>query len=196
MKITKEFYIREDVVQIAKDLLGKHLFTRIHGELTGGIIMETEAYAGVTDRASHAWGGRRTARTEIMFAEGGVAYVYLCYGIHSLFNIVTAREGVPHAVLVRGVFPTTGLDVMYSRMGGRRALNVLGTGPGRAAKILGIHYSHTGASLSGNKIWLEDKGVEVPEKAVTVTARIGVGYAGSDARLPYRFVLDTEKIQV
>ena len=195
MKITKDFYLRGDVVLIARELLGMHLFTRIGGELTGGIIMETEAYAGVEDRASHAWKGRRTARTEVMFAEGGIAYVYLCYGIHSLFNIVTAGQGLPHAVLVRGVLPTSGLDIIHSRAGAKRPLKMLGTGPGRTARILGIHYSLTGTPLTGDRIWLENRGVEFPQDAVSVTPRIGVDYAGNDALLPYRFVLDTDRIR-
>lgn len=191
MKIQKGFYTRSDVVQVARDLLGKYLFTCFNGTVTGGVITETEAYAGETDRASHAWQGRRTARTEIMYAEGGVAYVYLCYGIHSLFNIVTNIEGVPHAVLVRSVFPTTGLETIFSRMGGARPLQRIGEGPGRAARVLGIHYSHSGTLLSGDSIWLEDKGLDVPVDAVATTARVGVGYAGEDALRPYRFVLDT-----
>ena len=98
MKLQRSFYTRQDVVQIAKDLIGKYIFTHFNGEITGGIIIETEAYEGITDRASHAYGGRRTARTEVMYADGGVAYVYLCYGMHSLFNIVTNIQGVPQAV--------------------------------------------------------------------------------------------------
>src|ERR1043166_9259202 len=110
MKLGKEFYIRNNVVQISKKLLGKYLFTKRFGVITGGMIIETEAYAGITDRASHAYGNRRTARTEIMYGEGGIAYVYLCYGIHSLFNVVTNLEGIPHAVLIRAIEPTDGID--------------------------------------------------------------------------------------
>ena len=115
MKLNLAFYQREDVVEVAKDLLGKCLFTRFDNKVTAGIITETEAYAGTGDRASHAFGGRRTARTEVMYSAGGVAYVYLCYGIHSLFNVVTNVEGVPHAVLIRAVYPVRGLETILER---------------------------------------------------------------------------------
>ena len=105
MKLKREFYLREDVVQIAKELLGKVLFTNIGGKITAGIITETEAYAGITDRASHAYNNRRTARTEVMYAVGGTSYVYLCYGIHHLFNVVTNKKDIPHAVLIRAIKP-------------------------------------------------------------------------------------------
>src|SRR5690349_17324323 len=101
MKLSREFYLREDVVRISKELLGKYLFTFIDGKLTGGIITETEAYKAPEDKASHAYGGRRTERTEIFYSEGGVSYVYLCYGIHHLFNVVTNQKDIPHAILIR-----------------------------------------------------------------------------------------------
>src|ERR1019366_276261 len=104
-KLSKDFYLRDDVIQISKDLLGKYLFTKIDNKITAGIITETEAYAGVSDKASHAYNNRRTNRTEIMFAEGGVSYVYLCYGIHHLFNVITTVKNTPHAVLIRAINP-------------------------------------------------------------------------------------------
>jgi DNA-3-methyladenine glycosylase len=193
MKIDREFYLREDVVQVAKDLIGKYLFTRFNGELTAGIITETEAYEGVTDRASHAYGGRRTGRTEVMFANGGVAYVYLCYGVHSLFNIVTNTKDVPHAVLIRGILPVEGLDIMKLRLDKLLLDKTSGSGPGKVSKLLGIHYSHTGIDLQGDEIWLEDRGINVAGEIMT-GPRIGVGYAGEDALLPYRFRVQTDKL--
>ena len=194
MLLPQSFYTREDVVQIARELLGKYLFTRFDGELTGGIIIETEAYAGITDRASHAYADRRTARTEVMYRRGGVAYVYLCYGIHSLFNIVTNDRDIPHAVLVRGIIPVIGKEVMQKRTG--REINGpgIGSGPGRVSKLLGIHFSHTGTDLTGDRIWLEDRGLYLPEKIITGT-RIGVEYAMEDALLPYRFRLGEHDIK-
>ena len=103
MKIPLSFYQSDDVVFLARSLLGKSLLTFLDGKLTGGIITETEAYAGINDKASHAYGGRKTKRTEVMYREGGVCYVYLCYGIHYLFNVVTGKKDVPHAVLIRGI---------------------------------------------------------------------------------------------
>lgn len=177
------------MVEIARDLLGKTLFTNIDGELTGGIITETEAYAGVHDRASHAFNGRRTARTEVMYMRGGTAYVYLCYGIHHLFNIVTSEHEVPHAVLIRGVKATHGIDIIQKRTNKNITVGEVISGPGRVSKALGINVSFSGTDLLGNDIWLEDNNFRVDPKKVKITARIGVEYAGKDALLPYRFVI-------
>lgn len=194
MIIPRDFYTGDNVVQIARDLLGKKLCSMINGEISSGIIVETEAYAGIADRASHAFGGRRTARTEIMYWQGGTAYVYLCYGIHSLFNIVTNTADVPHAVLIRGIIPV-GDNVLIEKRLGKKLKPKSGIGPGNVSKLLGIHYSHTGLDLCnvpGTKekdtIWLEDEGIKVPMEEISITARIGVDYAREDALLPYRFV--------
>jgi len=189
LKLPKEFYRRNDVLEISRDLLGKYIFTRIDGQLTGGIITEVEAYAGPTDRASHAYGNRRTQRNEVMYSIGGVAYVYLCYGMHHLFNIVTNKTGVPHAILLRGIKPTDGIEAMLCRRNKTKADKMLTSGPGSVSQALGIKTSLNGTDLSGNIIWLEDRGYE-PERTKIVTGpRIGVVYAGSDALLPYRFLL-------
>jgi DNA-3-methyladenine glycosylase len=187
-KIKKSFYLHEDVVQLAKDLLGKYLFTNLNGEgITAGIITETEAYAGITDKASHAYGDRRTARTEVMYMQGGTAYVYLCYGIHSLFNIVTNKKDIPHAILIRGIKPVEGLDIMMKRANKKSEKDLNGTGPGNVSKLLGIHFSQSGKSLLGNNIWLEDRGLKVPANKIIIGKRVGVDYAAEDAMLPYRF---------
>jgi len=188
IRLKKAFYSNDDVVQIAKDLLGKYLFTDLNHEgKTGGIIVETEAYAGVNDRASHAYGDRRTNRTEVMYMEGGVAYVYLCYGIHSLFNIVTNIKDVPHAVLVRGIKPVEGLHIMQARSNKKKIDDRAGIGPGNVSKLLGIHFSQSGESLIGKKIWLEDHGITITSDRIVAGPRVGVDYAGEDALLPYRF---------
>ena len=195
MKIPLSFYIRDDVVEIAQELIGKYLFTMIDGKLTGGIISETEAYAGITDKASHAYGNRKTKRTEIMFRKGGIAYVYLCYGIHSLFNIVTNIENVPHAVLIRGIFPLYGSDVILRRTNKEKLITKITDGPGKVSKALGINYKHSGSSLLEDKIWLEDRGEKIDKKDIEITKRIGIAYAGEDAVLPYRFrLLSTPEI--
>ena len=188
------FYLDDDVVGVAHRLIGKVLVTRIDGLATAGIIVETEAYAGVTDRASHAYGGRRTSRTEIMFRTGGCAYVYLCYGIHSLFNVVTGPEGTPHAVLIRGVLPLSGLPVIASRFGVKDLIYRHTNGPGKVCRALGINYRMSGESLFGNLITIEDWGITVPDELIVTTTRIGVDYAGDDALLPYRFVADESLI--
>ena len=190
-RLSKSFYQRGDVVRIARELLGKYLFTRFDRKLTGGIITETEAYAGVTDRASHAYGGRRTARTEIMFMEGGHAYIYLCYGIHSLFNVVTNKKDIPHAILIRSIKPTHGIPVILKRRNMAKLEKNVASGPGTVAQSLGIHYSNTGVNLLGNKIWIEDRKYPVIQNQIITGKRVGVEYAGSDAALQYRFILKT-----
>jgi DNA-3-methyladenine glycosylase len=191
--VSPSFYKRTDVVAIAHDLLGKYIFTEMDGIVTGGVITETEAYAGETDRASHAFGGRCTHRTATMYKEGGVAYVYLCYGIHSLFNIVTNEAGIPHAVLIRAIEPTEGIEVMKVRRGVKKVGPDFCIGPGKVAKALGIHYTHSGiileksADSSNVKIWLEDRGLMFQKDEISISPRIGVDYAGEDALLPYRF---------
>lgn len=187
MKLERSFYTRSNVVQIAKDLLGKYLYTCWNGKITGGIITETEAYAGITDRASHAYNNRRTQRTGIMYWQGGTAYIYLCYGIHSLFNVVTNVEGIPHAVLIRAIHPTDGIDLMLKRRNKKKSDKTLTSGPGSVSQALDIHYSHTGKDLLGDEIWIEDKGIKIHPNKIIEGQRIGVDYAGEDAKLPYRF---------
>jgi DNA-3-methyladenine glycosylase len=186
-KLEPEFYHRPDVVKIAKELIGKILVTTFNGRLTAGRIVETEAYAGVIDRASHAYGGRRTNRTEIMYAAGGTAYVYLCYGIHHLFNVVTNRPDVPHAVLVRALEPLQGIDHMLQRTGKKKADYTVTKGPGNVSKALGIFVQHTGYSLQSEELYIASDNFTVAKKDIIATPRIGVDYAGEDAKLPYRF---------
>lgn len=180
------YYLNKDVVFLAKDLIGKTLCTRIGGKLTCGIITETEAYAGVTDRASHAYGGRRTNRTETMYSKGGMSYVYLCYGIHRLFNIVTNDKDIPHAILIRAIYPTKGIDEIVKRRGLKFTTNLC-VGPGKVSQALGIDLLHNNLSLTGKEIWLQDDKVKIKENDIQVGPRIGIDYAGEDAKLPYRF---------
>jgi DNA-3-methyladenine glycosylase len=186
-KLPRRFYEGTDVVRIAMDLIGKIIVTRIGGPLTSARIVETEAYAGVSDRASHAYGDRRTGRTEVMYGRGGAAYVYLCYGIHHLFNVVTHEADTPQAVLIRGVEPLKGVDVMLERTGKRAGDSSLGRGPGNVSKALGITTALTGVSLLGDLIYIADDGRAYATEDIIASARIGVDYAGEDALLPYRF---------
>ncbi len=192
VKLLPAFYEQKDVLKVAKQLLGKLLVTEIDGIRTSGRITETEAYEGSTDKASHAWNNRRTARTEIIYASGGVAYVYLCYGIHHLFNVVTNAKDVPHAVLVRGLEPVEGIDHMLARCGKKRLDTTLSAGPGSLSKALGITTQLTGESLLGNKIWIEDAPLVKPSDIVAGT-RVGVAYAGDHAYWPYRFSIRGNK---
>lgn len=193
MKLQLSYYLNQDVLFLAKDLLGKVLFTQIDGQITAGIIVETEAYFGEIDKASHAYGGRRTNRTEIMYSQGGVSYVYLCYGIHHLFNIVTSVKGEPHAVLIRGIEPLIGTEIMELRRNMPVAKGAISAGPGSAAKALGINASFNEKDLGGEEIWLEDHGIKYTADQIAETPRVGVAYAQEDAFLPWRFFVKDNK---
>jgi DNA-3-methyladenine glycosylase len=187
--LSRDFFLRQNVVKISRDLLGKLLITDLNGEgLTAGIITETEAYAGITDKASHAYGNRKTQRTAIMYKSGGTAYVYLCYGMHSLFNVVTNIENIPHAILVRAIKPVEGINLMLNRRKKIKLDKTLSSGPGTLSKALGIDYRHSGLDLiHSGKIWIEDRGIKIKQRDIITGPRIGVDYAGEDAKLPYRF---------
>ena len=193
MKISHSFYLGSDVVAISKALLGKYLFTYIEGLLTGGYIVETEAYNGIVDKASHAFGNRRTGRTEIMYREGGIAYVYLCYGIHEMLNVVVSGENEPRAILIRAIEPTTGIDIMLARKGMISLKPNITAGPGSVAKALGIDRKINGISLQSEALWIEDKGLTFTDDQIAKVPRIGVAYAQEDALLPYRFYVKGNK---
>ena len=187
MKLPDSYYQSSDVVAISKDLLGKYLFTHIDGATTGGYIVETEAYNGIVDKASHAYGDRQTPRTKTMYMKGGIAYVYLCYGIHDMFNIVTSAEGQPRAILIRAINPTEGLDMMLHRRNMLAIKPNITMGPGSVAKALGISRNINAVSLQSEAIWIEDRGLVFPEESIASGPRVGVSYAAEDALLPYRF---------
>ena len=188
-KLAIDFYKRENVLQIAEELLGKLLVTKKDNITTSGRIVECEAYAGAPDKASHAYGGRRTDRNEVMYGEAGVAYVYLCYGIHHLFNVVTHSRDIPHAILVRSLEPVKGIRDMLMRTGKKHLNRTLTKGPGNLSKALGIYTSDTGSLLTGKNIFLADDGFSFSKKEIFTSPRIGVDYAGKDALLPYRFYI-------
>ncbi len=189
MKLKNEFYLRTDVVALARELLGKVLVTNFDRKKTSGIITETEAYNGFVDRASHAYRGKRTARNEHMYSHGGISYVYICYGMHHLFNVVTNVKDEPHAILIRAIKPLEEINHMLYRRNKLQVDKTLAGGPGTVAQALGIDKQHSGLSLHGNKIWIEDRNIEVKQEDIKIGPRIGVESAGADALLPYRFVL-------
>lgn len=195
-----EFYLRPDVVQVARELLGKVLVTHFEGQLTAGIITETEAYRAPDDRACHAFGNRRTARTEVMFREGGRAYIYLCYGLHHLFNVVTGPAEMAHAVLIRGIEPSDGLEIMQGRRNWRSGEKSPGNirltiGPGALSKALGLTTDWTGQSFFApdTPVWIEDRGLETGATEIAAGKRIGVDYAGDCAEWPWRFWLKNSR---
>jgi DNA-3-methyladenine glycosylase len=186
-KLSKSFYERDDVVQIARDLLGMVLCTRFDGAFTSGMIVETEAYNGRTDKACHSHIHGKTERTKIMFGEPGHAYVYLCYGIHHLFNVVTNEAGLADAVLIRGIEPIDGVEHILDRRNKSKLERSVGGGPGIASQALSITTDHYGTDLTGDHIWIEDRNIIFSEKEVIASPRVGVDYAGEDAKLPWRF---------
>lgn len=192
-KLSPQFYTRSNVVQIAKELIGKILVTNFDGALTSGRIVETEAYNGVNDKAAHTYGGRRTARTEVFYSEGGVAYVYLCYGIHQMFNVITNIANQPHAVLIRALEPMQGIETMLQRTGKIKQDETLTRGPGNVGKAMGLFRHHTTTSMQSNEIYIVDDGFTYPKNIIKATTRIGVAYAAEDALLPYRFIVNGNK---
>lgn len=191
-KIPLSYYQHNDVIALSKSLIGKYLLTCLGPEnkITGGMIIETEAYHGAEDKACHAYGNRRSKRTETMFSIGGTAYVYLCYGLHNMFNIVTNREDIPHAILIRAIVPEVGIDIMLQRRKKDTLNATLTRGPGSLCQALGINRMHDGFSLISDKIWLEDRGVNIHMDQIQSSPRIGVDYAGEDALKPWRFYLE------
>lgn len=192
-KLPLSFYLEPDVNVVARKLLGKLVVTRFEGKETIARIVETEAYNGIVDKASHAYGSRRTARTAVMYAAGGVAYVYLCYGMHHLFNIVTNVVDVPHAVLVRALEPLSGMDYMLERRGLTEMNYSITRGPGSAAQAMGIHTGHSGLTLLGHDFFLAQDEYIIESTSIIATPRIGVDYAAEDALLPNRFFVAGNK---
>lgn len=191
-KLDASFYQGDDVVQLSRKLVGKVLCTQIENEpLTTGIIVETEAYCGRNDKACHANNGLRTRRTEVMYQPGGLAYVYLCYGIHHLFNIVTNVKDTADAILVRAIEPVKGSETMLKRRNKQKITPTLTNGPGKMTQALGIKTTMNGSNLTGNKIWVEE-GANDPGEIVATT-RIGVDYAGEHAKRPWRFHIKNSK---
>ena len=185
-KLNKEFYERSNVLLISRELLGKVLCTNFNGKLTSGIIVETEAYAGVIDKASHAYNNKKTNRTKIMYESGGVAYIYLCYGIHHLFNVITNSKNIPHAILIRAIEPINGIETMLTRRNKKNKDYTLTSGPGSLTKALGITINDSGKSLLSNLIWIENQ-KNINENNVISSPRVGIQYAKDDISNPWRY---------
>lgn len=191
--LPSNFYLSDQVETLSQALLGKFLVTQIDGLYTAGMIVETECYKGPEDKASHAYNHRRTARTETMYAEGGVAYIYLCYGLHHLFNIVTAEKEIPHAVLVRAVEPVAGVSIMLMRRKMQQAQYKLTAGPGVLTVALGITKKHDGHKLTKSPVWIEDRKISINKKDILASPRVGIDYAAEYRDLPWRFRLRNSK---
>jgi DNA-3-methyladenine glycosylase len=187
LKLEESFYQRRDVTRVAKDLLGKVLYSAAGRRISSGIIVETEAYSH-TEKGCHAYLNRKTKRNEVMFNAGGYSYVYLCYGIHNLFNVVTGQEGIGDAVLIRALEPIEGIAIMQKRM---EVTNVrrITSGPGKLTKALGIDRRFNGKHLTGSEIWIGDEGISLKKQQIIASPRIGIDYAGKDAELPWRYTI-------
>jgi DNA-3-methyladenine glycosylase len=193
-KLPLKFYQRKDVVQIAKELLGKIVMTNIDGIITSGRIVETEAYMAISDKASHSYNGKRTSRNEHMYSPAGTAYVYICYGMHQMLNVVTNEKDIPDAVLIRAVEPMEGVDEMLLRTNKKKLDNTLTRGPGNVGKALGIHKQHSGLLLLDDVISIyEDKHSVIDQQLIGISKRIGIDSAGEDSLLPYRFYVRGNK---
>jgi DNA-3-methyladenine glycosylase len=192
-KVPLSFYDRKDVVKIAEELLGKIIVTNIDGFFTSGRIVETEAYVGITDKASHSFSGKRTSKNEHMYSAPGTAYIYICYGMHQMMNIVTNEKEIPDAVLIRAIEPLEGIDIMLQRTKKDHADKTLTRGPGNVGKALGIFKYHSGLHLLDEQIYLIDDGQKISKENIGVSKRIGVESAGPDGLLPYRFFVKGNK---
>ena len=191
MKIQESYFQENDVLKISQKLLGKTLFTNVDG-LTGGIIVETEAYKGPEDRGSHAYNNRRTARNDTMFSRGCVIYMYICYGIHDMLNIVTGADGESHAVLIRALEPVVGIDIMQQRRGFDNNLKRLCKGPGALAKAMGLQKIHNAISIESDKIWIKDA-VNLADSDIIACPRIGLNIEEPYKSIPWRFYIRGNK---
>ena len=192
-KLPQSFYLDNNVIEISQSLLGKILVSNIDNTITCGMITEVEAYLGSNDKASHAYNNKRTDRTKAMFLKGGIAYIYLCYGIHHLLNVVIGEKDIPHAILIRSIQPRDGINTMLNRRNFKDLKKELTNGPAKLTKALGINMEFNCISLSSNKIWIEDHDITINKKDILSSSRIGVDYAGEDAKLPYRYYINNNK---
>lgn len=187
-KLPREFYARQNVLTVARELLGKLLVVPANdGSRVSGMIVETEAYRGPEDRASHAYGGRRTKRTETMYQLGGSVYVYFVYGMYYQFNVVTNIRDTPHAVLVRALQPVEGIENMRDRRQTHSDRN-LTSGPGKLCIAMGIDRKLDREDLLGERVWIEE-GEKIPRTRIATGPRVGIDYAEEWTEKPWRFWL-------
>ena len=186
-RISQDFFLNDNVQSIAQNLLGKIIYTNIDGQITSAMITETEAYQGPEDKASHAYNNRRTTRTEVMYERGGCCYVYLCYGIHYLFNIITNKENIPHAVLIRSGEVHSGIEHIRKRRKTNVHLSNLLKGPSNFSKGLGINMDFNTLSINNKQIWIEDNPIQ--NFTIQSMPRVGIDYAKEYIALPWRYIL-------
>ena len=194
MKLDRNFYNRDTLV-VAKELLGKILIHKTDGKLLSGMIVETEAYLGINDKAAHAYGGRRTKRVETMYGPPGIAYVYIIYGMYNCLNTITREEGIPQGVLIRGIEPIEGLEYMALNRFNRpleeltkNQMKNLTNGPGKLCQAMMIDRSLDKEDLCGDRLYIE-KGIDKNFNIVEAK-RIGIDYAEEARDFLYRFYIE------
>ncbi len=190
IRLPLSFYRNPDVLEVSRALIGKVIVSSIGDQICSGIIVETEAYRAPEDKASHAYDNRCTDRTRVMFYRGGHAYIYLCYGIHHLFNIVTGPRGEAHAVLLRAIEPLEGLQTMRKRRTIEGSDRQLTNGPGKLSEALHLKTKYTGIDMLSAEapFWIEDRSLAPDPSDVQATKRIGVEYSEECADWPWRFI--------
>lgn len=194
MKLGLDFYQRPDVLQIARELLGKHLYTNINGVITAGRVVETEAYRHEGDHSLALHLQRKRRQAQGLYQPGGHAYIYTVYDRHALFNLTTHDAAHPDAVLIRAVEPLVGIEEMLRRRGLGAPVRALTAGPGVLSQALGISPALSGTALNGDALWFEDHGEPVADADVLASARVGLAYAGPEAAgLPWRFRVRTSR---
>lgn len=185
-RVSLEFFLRKDTVRAASDLLGKLLVVpAADGTRVSGMIVETEAYLGIEDKAAHSFGGRRTARNEITYAEGGHVYVFFVYGMYYQLNLVTGPADHAHVVLIRAIEPVEGIEIMRERRGEMPDKN-LTSGPGKMTIALGIDRTYNSEHLSGDRIWVEEYKT-FKKSEIGSGPRVGIDYAEEFVGMPWRF---------
>lgn len=193
MKLNISFY-RRDTLLVAKELLGKKLVHKINGKILSGIIVETEAYMGIQDKAAHSYGGRKTERTKVMFEAGGVSYIYFIYGLYYCFNVVTAEEGIPQAVLIRALQPVEGIEDMallrvnknIKELTKKQIINIA-NGPAKLCSALKLDKTLNAVNLTSDILYIED--VNYNNFEIVETTRIGIDYAEEAKYYPWRFYI-------
>lgn len=186
-RLPRSFYL-QDSRTVARELIGKVLARRVGNAVLAGRIVETEAYAGACDAASHAYRNRRTDRTDILFGAGGYAYVFLIYGLHACMNVVAGEENCGEGVLLRALEPLRGIEIMRRARGCADPCRLC-AGPGNLTRAMGITTADYGLDLCGDTLYIEDDGFLAPPALVKTSPRIRVEYADEDGLLPWRFYL-------
>jgi DNA-3-methyladenine glycosylase len=186
VKLSKSFY-QESAVVLAPKFLGKYLVRRTARGVLSGMITDVEAYPAFVDDVSH--GNKRTKRTEVMYREGGCAYVYTIYGMHHQFAVVVNREDIPEVVFIRGAVPEEGIELMKKNFGKEVAVERLARSPGNLCKAFGITKAFYGIDVTGTTLYVEDRGKRIKKKDIQSVPRVGINGKLRGSRKKLRYVI-------